>query len=66
MTLLQNREHGADAFDPGDNEDGCFFAPASFVVTAILEGMTEDLWVRGFVGRGRGWSAITLNQHSVR
>ncbi len=20
-TLLQNREHGADAFDPGDNEE---------------------------------------------
>ncbi len=31
---LQNQEHGADAFNPGDDEDDCFVEPASFVVTA--------------------------------
>ncbi len=31
---LQNWEHGADAFNPGDDEDNYFVEPASFVVTA--------------------------------
>ncbi len=31
---LQDREHRADAFDPGNNEDNYFVAPASFMVTA--------------------------------
>ena len=39
---LQNREHGADAFDPGDNEDDCFVKPASFVVTADHDPGRDD------------------------
>jgi hypothetical protein len=31
---LQNWEHRADAFNPGNNKDDCAVAPASFVVTA--------------------------------
>ncbi len=34
LALLQNLEHGADAFDPGGDEDDRFDAPSSFVVTA--------------------------------
>ena len=34
MAPLQNREHMADAFDPGDDEDVCFVVPASSVATA--------------------------------
>jgi hypothetical protein len=34
MAPLLNWEHGANAFDRGNNEDDCFVAPASFVVTA--------------------------------
>jgi hypothetical protein len=34
MTPLLNREHGTNAFNPGDHEDNCFVVPTSFVVTA--------------------------------
>jgi hypothetical protein len=39
---LQNWEHGADAFDPGNNEDDCFVEPASFVVTADHDPGRDD------------------------
>jgi hypothetical protein len=42
MTLLQNREHGADAFDPGSNKDDCFVAPASLVITADHNPRRDD------------------------
>jgi hypothetical protein len=50
---LQNREHGADAFDPGDNEDDCFVEPASFVVTADHNPGRDD---EGPLGRRFCWS----------
>ncbi len=31
---LQNREHGADSFNPDNNENDCFVKPASFMVMA--------------------------------
>ena len=31
---LRNQEHGADAFEPGNNEDVWYVVPASIVVTA--------------------------------
>jgi hypothetical protein len=34
MAPVLNQEHGANAFDRGNNKDDCFVAPASFVVTA--------------------------------
>jgi hypothetical protein len=62
MALLHDWEHMAGAFNLGNNEDNCFVVPASFVVTADHNPRRdeEDLWVRGFVGQGRRWSAITL------
>ncbi len=65
---LQNWEHGADSFDPGDDKDDCFVEPASFVVTADHDPGRDDgdLWVGGVVGWGGRWSAITPNRHGVR
>jgi hypothetical protein len=42
MTLLQNREHGADAFNPGNDEDDCFIVPNSFVATADQDPGRDD------------------------
>ncbi len=39
---LQNWEHGADAFDPGDDEEDCAVAPASFMVTADHNSGKDD------------------------
>jgi hypothetical protein len=39
---LQNREHGADAFVPGDNKDNCFVVPDSFMVTADHDPGKDD------------------------
>ncbi len=50
---LQNREHGANAFDPGDDEDDCFVEPASFVVTADHDPGRDD---GGPLGRRFCWS----------
>ncbi len=55
---LQNREHGANSFDPGDDKDDCFVEPASFVVTADHDPGRDD---RGPLGRrfcGSGWEVV--------
>ncbi len=39
---LQNREHGVNAFDPGNDKDDCFVEPASFVVTADHDPGRDD------------------------
>ncbi len=31
---FQDQEHGANAFNPGNDEDDCFVVPTSFMVTA--------------------------------
>ncbi len=48
MTLLQNWEHGTDAFDQDDDEDNCFVAPASFMVMADHNPRRDD---RGPLGQ---------------
>ncbi len=50
---LQNWEHGADSFDPGDDEDDCFVEPASFVVTADHDPGRDD---GGPLGRRFFWA----------
>jgi hypothetical protein len=55
---LQNREHGADSFDPGNDEDNCFVEPASFVVTADHDPGRDD---GGPLGRRfcrSGWEVV--------
>jgi hypothetical protein len=54
---LQNREHGADAFDPGDDKVDCFIAPASFVVTADHDPGRDD---GGPLGRRFCWSGLEV------
>jgi hypothetical protein len=49
---LQNREHGADSFDPGDDEDNYFVKPASVVVTADHDPGRDD---GGPLGRRVCW-----------
>jgi hypothetical protein len=64
---LQNREHGADAFDLGDDKDDCFVEPASFVVTAEHNPRRNDggPLSQRFAGWGGRWLTITPNRHSV-
>ncbi len=55
---LQNREHGADSFDPGDDEDKYFVKPTSFVVTADHDPGRDD---GGPLGRRfcrSGWEVV--------
>ncbi len=55
---LQNREHRADAFDPGNDEDDCFVEPTSFVVTADHDPGRDD---GGLLGRRfcrSGWEVV--------
>jgi hypothetical protein len=57
MTLLQNWEHGADAFNPGNGKDDCFVAPASFVVTADHDPRRDD---GGPLGWRFYWSGLEV------
>jgi hypothetical protein len=50
---LQNHEHGADFFNPGNNEDDCFVKPASCMVMADHDPRRDD---RGPLGRRFCWS----------
>ncbi len=61
---LQNREHGADAFDPGDDEVDCFVELASFVVTADHDPGRDD---GGPLGRRFYWSGweVVGNHHEL-
>ncbi len=61
---LQNREHGANAFDPGNNEVDCFVELASFVVTADHNLGRDD---GGPLGRRfcrSGWEVVG-NHHEL-
>ena len=40
--------------------------PSWYRQTTVPEGVTEDLRVEGFVGRGWRWSTITPSRHGVR
>ncbi len=42
MAPLLSQEHWANAFDPGDDKDDCFVAPAFFVVTADHDPRRDD------------------------
>ena len=55
---LQNQEHGADAFDPGNNEDDYFVKPASFVVTADQDPRREDGGPLGQRFCWSGWEVV--------
>jgi hypothetical protein len=65
---LQNWEHGADAFDPGDDKEDCFVELTSFVVMADHDPGRDDGGPLGrrFCWSGGRWSAITPNRHGVR
>ncbi len=55
---LQNQDHGADAFNLGNNEDDCFVVPASFLVTTDHDPGRDD---RGPLGRRlcrSGWEVV--------
>ncbi len=55
---LQNREHGADAFDPGDNKDDCFVEPTCFVVTADHDPGRDDGGPLGQRFCWLGWEVV--------
>jgi hypothetical protein len=55
---LQNREHMADSFNPGDDEDGCFVKPASFVVTADHDPGRDDGGPLGQRFCWSGWEVV--------
>jgi hypothetical protein len=58
MPPLQNREHGANAFDSGEDEDDCFDAPTSFVVTADHNPGRDD---GGSLGWRFCWSGLEVD-----
>jgi hypothetical protein len=63
---LQNQEHGADSFDPGDDEDDCFIKPTSFVVMADHEPRKDD---GGPLGRRfcrSGWEVVGNHPEPTR
>ncbi len=55
---LQNREHGADASDPGNDEDDCFVELASFVVTADHDPGKDDGRPLGRRFCWSGWEVV--------
>ncbi len=55
---LLNQDYGADAFNPGDDEDNCFVAPASFVVTADHNPGRDD---GGPLGRRFCWLGLEVD-----
>jgi hypothetical protein len=55
---LQNREHGADSFDPGDNEGDYFVKPASVVVTANHDPRRDDGGPLGLRVCRSGWEVV--------
>jgi hypothetical protein len=52
---LQNQEHGADSFDPGNDEDDCCVKPASFMVTADHDPRRDDRGPMGWRFCWSGW-----------
>jgi hypothetical protein len=63
---LQNREHGADSFDPGDDEDDCFVEPASFVVTADHDLGRDDGGPLGGRFCRSGWEVVGNHPEPTR
>ncbi len=55
---LQNREHGADSFDPGDDEVDCFVEPSSFVVMADHDPGRDDGGPLGWRFCWSGWEVV--------
>ncbi len=55
---LQNWEHWADAFDPGNNKDNCFIESASFVVTADHNPGRDDGGPLGQRFCRSGWEVV--------
>ncbi len=55
---LQNREHGADSFNSGDDKDDCFVEPASFVVTADHDPGRDDGGPLGWRFCWSGWEVV--------
>jgi hypothetical protein len=55
---LQNREHGANSFNPGNDKDNCFVKPASFVVTADHNPGRDDGGPLGWRFCRSGWEAV--------
>ncbi len=58
MAPLLNQEHRANAFDPGNNKDDCFVAPASYVVTADHNPRRDD---EGPLGRRFCWLGLEVD-----
>jgi hypothetical protein len=57
MPSLLNWEHRADAFNPGDDVDDCFVAPASFMVMADHDPGRDD---GGPLGWRFCWSGLEV------
>jgi hypothetical protein len=55
---LQNQEHGANAFDPGNDKGDCFVKPASFVVTADHDPGRDDGGPLGQRFCWSGWEVV--------
>ncbi len=55
---LQNWEHGANAFDPGKDEDNCFIELASFVVTTDHNPGKDDRGPLGWRFCRLGWEVV--------
>jgi hypothetical protein len=55
---LQNWEHGANALDPGNDEDDCFVEPASFVVTTDHNPERDDRGPLGWRFCRSGWEVV--------
>ncbi len=56
---LQNREHGADSFNPGKDEGDYFVEPASIVVTANYDPGRDDGGALGRRDCRLGWEVIS-------
>jgi hypothetical protein len=63
---LQNREHGADAFDPGDEEDDCFVEPASSMETADHDPGRDDGGPLGWRFCQSGWEVVGNHPEPTR
>ncbi len=63
---LQNREHGADSFDPGNDEDNCFVKPASFVLTADHNPRRDDRGHLGWRFCLSGWEVVGNHPEPTR
>ncbi len=63
---LQNREHGGNAFIPGDDKDNCFIKPASFMVTADHDPRRDDGGPLGQRFCWSGWEVVGNHPEPTR